>query len=302
MGSGTKSCYFACMSCRALVDAGARWASSALETSEVVSRARPVDPAAVLAARDYWEPAEDATSDWLKLDVLPKVRTFLEEHAKHELRFGDEEELMGADDAAFLDWLDLSESPIVTPRYFTEVLHLTTWAQVEENIESRATQPWWWSVDGVHERTRARFDELANASYPAVESRSRVGSFPAEAKAGGGYVWDAVLEYRVWCHPEDGAADLYKGEDYFYPFETYAEALAFSRATKGAEEPLALIRQDEYIDEPEPGRFVHMRETRIAEWPVEFLSRPKRSKSTIPNFLSPNAPPNRLDIIRGLVK
>jgi putative acetyltransferase len=290
------------MSCRALVDAGARWAVTTLESDRLVSRSAPVDPAAVLAARAYWEPAADATSDWLNLDVLPKVRSFLQEHAKHELRFGDEDEIMGTQDAAFLDWLDLSEAPIATPRYFAEVLGLASWAQVEEHVESQATQPWWWSLDPVKELTRARFNQLNNASYPAVESRSRVGSFPAEAKAGGGYVWDAVLEYRVWCHPDEGAADLYKGEDYFYPFETYEEALAFSQQTKGAEEPLALIRQDEYIDEPEPGRFVHVRETRIAEWPVEFLNRPRRSQSTIPNFLSPNAPANRLDIIRGLVK
>jgi len=298
-----KSCYFACMSCQTLVDAGARWATSTLEGNGVVSRSAPVDAAAVLAARAYWEPGADATSDWLSLDVLPKVRAFLGEHAKHaSLRFGDEGELMGAQDAAFLDWLDLSEAPIATPRYFAEVLALASWAQVEEHVESLATQPWWWSLDELKELTRARFNRLVNAGYPAVESRSRVGSFPAEAKAGGGYVWDAVLEYRVWCHPEEGAADLYKGEDYFYPFETYEDALAFSQATKGSEEPLALIRQDEYIDEPEPGRFIHVRQTRIAEWPVEFLNRPKRSKSTIPSFLSPNAPPNRLDIIRGLVK
>lgn len=290
------------MSCRVLVDAGARWATSTLEGEGIVSRSAPADAAAVLAARAYWEPGADATSVWLSLDVLPKVRAFLGEHAKHELRFGDEDELMGTQDAAFLDWLDLSEAALLTPRYFAEVLSLTSWAQVEEHVESRATQPFWWSLDEVKTLTRSRFNRLANAGYPDVESRSRVGNFPAEAKAGGGYVWDAVLEYRVWCHPEDGASDLYNGEDYFYPFETYEDALAFSQATKGSEQPLALIRQDEYIDEPEPGRFVHVREPRIAEWPVEFLNRPRRTKSTIPNFLSPHAPANRLDIIRGLVK
>jgi hypothetical protein len=120
--------------------------------------------------------------------------------------------------------------------------------------------------------------------------------------AGGGYVWDAVLEYRVWCYPEEGAEDLDDGSDYFYAFESCAEALAFSEATRGAQAPLALIRQDEYLDEPEPGRFIHVRQVRIAEWPVEFLSRPRRTKRTIPDFLAPDAPPNRLDIIRGLAK
>lgn len=140
-----------------------------------------------------------------------------------------------------------------------------------------------------------RFDE-----YPAAVDPSRVGTYPALTKSGGGYVWDAVLEYRVWCHPERGAPDLCDGGDYFEAFATHAEALAFSRSTTGAEEPLALIRQDEYIDEPQPGHFVHVQEIRITEWPVEFLRRPKRTKDTIVNFLSPEASPNRLDILRGL--
>jgi putative acetyltransferase len=139
------------------------------------------------------------------------------------------------------------------------------------------------------------------ASYPEVKEPGLVGSYDAVSKAGGGYVWDEVLEYRVWCHPHDGAPDLFEGDDYFYAFETYEEALQFSQANIGSEIPLALIVQEEYIDEPEPGNFVHVKEQRIAEWPVEFLSRPRRNAKTIPDFLSPNAPPNRLDILRGLV-
>lgn len=96
----------------------------------------------------------------------------------------------------------------------------------------------------------------------------RVDTYPATAKAGGGYVWDEVLEYRVWCHHERGA-------------------------------PLALILQREYIDEPTPGECRHVREERIAEWPVDFLSRPRRTERTIPDFLAPDAPPNRLAILRG---
>ena len=137
-------------------------------------------------------------------------------------------------------------------------------------------------------------------SYPAVLAPELVGTYPAEAMAGGGYVWDEVLEYRVWCHPHDGAEDLEDGDDYFYPFETCAEAIAFAESTKGAEEPLALVLQREYIDEPEDGHYVHVKAERVAEWPVAFLSRPRRTPSTIPDFLSPGAPPNRLDILRGL--
>jgi hypothetical protein len=144
---------------------------------------------------------------------------------------------------------------------------------------------------------------MSNAvSFPDAEDPSKVGEYPASSGAGGGYVWDAVLEYRVWCHPERGAPDHEDGSDYYHAFATYAEALQFSQATKGAEEPLALIRQDEYISEPETGRYVHIKETRITEWPVAFLSRPKRTDRTIPDFLAPDAPTNRLDIIRGIAK
>lgn|GEM_PF-307949 len=137
-------------------------------------------------------------------------------------------------------------------------------------------------------------------SYPKVLDTGLVGSYPALAKTGGGYVWDEVLEYRVWCHPERGAEDLADGSDYYFAFASYAEAAAFSSGTAGAEDVLALVRQDEYIDEPEPDDYRHVKEERITEWPVSFLSRPRRTESTIPEFLSPNAPENRLDILRGL--
>ena len=138
------------------------------------------------------------------------------------------------------------------------------------------------------------------AGLPPVEDPDLVGSYSGVAKAGGGFVWDAVLEYRVWCHPERGAPDEDDGSDYFYAFASYEEALECSRATTGAEEPLALVLQDEYIDEPEPGVYVHVEERRVTEWPVEFLRRPRRTPETIPAFLAPDAPSNRLDILRGI--
>lgn len=137
------------------------------------------------------------------------------------------------------------------------------------------------------------------ATYPDAVDPDKVGEYPALSGAGGGYVWDAVLEYRVWCHPERGARDHEGGGDYYYAFATYAEALKFFESTVGAEAPLALIRQDEYISEPEPGSFVHVKEARVTEWPVAFLSRPRRAAHTIPDFFAPDAPANRLEIIRG---
>jgi len=138
------------------------------------------------------------------------------------------------------------------------------------------------------------------SKYPEVKNKDLVGTYSAAGYTGGGYLWDEVLEYRVWCHPPAGAPDIAEGDDYYYVFDSYEEALDFSRKNPGTEDPLALIEQEEYIDEPEPGKYVHIKEKRITEWPVKFLSRPKRNANTIPDFFSPNAPANRLEILRGL--
>ena len=135
--------------------------------------------------------------------------------------------------------------------------------------------------------------------YPVASDPDLVGTYDAVAKAGGGYVWDAVLEYRVWCHPDRGAPDEENGNDYYYVFTTYEEAKEFAEKNEGTENPLALVLQKEYIDEPEPGHYVHQREKRITEWPVTFLRRPRRTESTISDFFAPNAPINRLAILRG---
>ena len=138
------------------------------------------------------------------------------------------------------------------------------------------------------------------SKYPKVKDPNLVGTFPGLVKSGGGFVWDAVLEYRIWCHPENGAPDIEDGNDYYYAFETYEEAFDFSKKNIGAGSPIALVLQEEYIDEPESGKYIHVKNQRLTEWPVEFLSRPRRTESTIPDFLSPNALTNKLDILRGL--
>lgn len=50
--------------------------------------------------------------------------------------------------------------------------------------------------------------------YPDAVDPTLVGMYSPVAGAGGGYVWDEVLEYRVWCHPERGSPDLEEGSDY----------------------------------------------------------------------------------------
>ena len=138
-------------------------------------------------------------------------------------------------------------------------------------------------------------------TYPTAMRPEMVGQYPARTFAGGGYVWDAVLEYRVWCSPFRGSEDRAHGDDYFFAFATFDEAAEASDYLLGADAPVALILQREYIDEPAPGEFRHVREERITEWPVEFLSRPRRDERTIPDFLAPDAPDNRLAILRGEV-
>lgn len=136
-------------------------------------------------------------------------------------------------------------------------------------------------------------------AFPSASDPDKVGTYPARAFAGGGYVWDEVLEYRVWCHIRNGADDLSRGDDYFYAFATFKEAQDAADRLAGASEPLALVLQHEYIEEVRPGEYRHVMESRVTEWPVEFLQRPPRDDRTISDFLAADAPPNRLEILRG---
>lgn len=121
--------------------------------------------------------------------------------------------------------------------------------------------------------------------FPPAVDPAKVGEYPALTKSGGGFFYDEVLEYRVWCHPEAGAPDEHDGEDYFFAFASYDDALAFAKSTPGAEEPLVLVRQIEHVDEPEPGVFIHVKTERIAEWRVEWLANSRRQPTSIPELL-----------------
>ncbi len=123
------------------------------------------------------------------------------------------------------------------------------------------------------------------SKYPVAIDEEQVGKYPALSKAGGGYFFDEVLEYRVWCHPERGAIDHYDGEDYYYSFSSYEEAHDFFELEQGTEEPLVLIKQLEWIDEPEEGKFEHLKGERITEWLPAWLSREARLPGDIENFI-----------------
>ena len=130
---------------------------------------------------------------------------------------------------------------------------------------------------------------MSQPPYPPAAYPEKVGTYPALCHSGGGYFYDDVLEYRVWCHPERGAPDLYEGDDYFHAFATHAEALAFAKGQPGSEAPLVLVRQQEYIDEPQPGTFIRRTGERITEWLPEWLENSLRQQGSIEAFLAQQA-------------
>lgn len=129
-------------------------------------------------------------------------------------------------------------------------------------------------------------EKLAGDSkFPIAFDVSMVGKYPAYTDSGAGYFYDDVLEYRVWLHPEKGAPDRYEGSDYYTAFSQYELAKEFSLSQIGAEEPLVLIRQVEWVDEPKPGQYLHIKEERITEWQVRWLKDAKREEGSIESFI-----------------
>lgn len=124
------------------------------------------------------------------------------------------------------------------------------------------------------------------SKFPIAVAPERVGRFPAMVKSGAGYFYDEVLEYRVWLHPERGAAPKNGGNDYFVAFAQYERALEYSKRFPGAESPLVLIRQLEHVNEPKPGVFEVIRGERVAEWRVEWLEGSKRVPGAIEKFMA----------------
>ena len=124
-----------------------------------------------------------------------------------------------------------------------------------------------------------------HSKFPVAIDANRVGTYSADTKSGAGYFYDDVLEYRVWLHPEKGADPLNGTHDYFVAFAQYEPAETFSQKAGGAEPPLVLVRQLEWIDEPERGHFVPEKGERITEWQVAWLKDTKRTDRSIDEFL-----------------
>lgn len=122
--------------------------------------------------------------------------------------------------------------------------------------------------------------------FPTALDSDRVGTYSSETKSGAGYFYDNVLEYRVWHHPEHGAKPWNGANDYYVAFAQYEQAEKYAKETLGTEAPLALVRQLEWIDEPEPGHYVPKKGERMAEWQVKWLPDSKRTENSIRDFLA----------------
>jgi hypothetical protein len=130
-----------------------------------------------------------------------------------------------------------------------------------------------------------------DSKFPVAVDVNRVGTYPSETKSGAGYFYDDVLEYRVWLHPEKGAAPLNGQKDYFVAFAQYELAHSYSEKTPGSEPPLVLVRQFEWIDEPKKGQFIPVKGERTTEWQVKWLQDDKRTDKSIEEFLRNPRPP-----------
>lgn len=123
------------------------------------------------------------------------------------------------------------------------------------------------------------------SAYPLAIDNARVGKYVAKTESGAGYFYDDVLEYRVWFCPERGAKPVNGKDDYYVAFAEYERAEELSKVSRGAEEPVVLVRQYEWISEPEPGHYQTEKGNRIAEWQVEWLEGSKRTPDSTRNFL-----------------
>jgi hypothetical protein len=132
---------------------------------------------------------------------------------------------------------------------------------------------------------RAERGISGSSEYPLAVDPNKVGSFSPDTKSGTGYFYDEVLEYRVWLHPDNGAQPLNGDHDYFVAFAQYKPADAFSQTTPGAEPAIVLVRQLEWIDEPEHGHFLPGKSERVTEWQVRWLKGGKRTQASITEFM-----------------
>ena len=108
--------------------------------------------------------------------------------------------------------------------------------------------------------------------YPLACNPEMVGVYPAHVRSGAGHIYTDVLEYRVWCHPEQGAPNEFDGDDYYQFFTNYEDALFFSNNSLGAEPPVVLIRQNYWIVDQSDGQYIAYKGERLTEWQPQWLT------------------------------
>lgn len=118
---------------------------------------------------------------------------------------------------------------------------------------------------------------------PIAVKPAKVGHYPlVVSRNDGRCFYDDLLEYRVWVHNPTG-------DDVYMAFPTFEQSLQYSNANSPhAEFPLALVRQTEWITEPNDCMFLRKTGERIVECLVSNLK--KRTENSIPDFLCTREP------------
>lgn len=153
--------YFICETCKIRVEAGYRWATSHLGSDAgIVEFGRTFNVRDALNYRPFWDLPNGDEYNWLR-ELLPVVRAFLEHHEFHAIRFGDD---VSFPESYFgFEWLDISPSPDLVPRYFVEQLGYNLWQQVCDHVKSLSpsAQPWWWFCPDEQRAAKSMFETLA---------------------------------------------------------------------------------------------------------------------------------------------
>lgn len=157
--------YFACNECKIFIEIGSRWAYWSLDATGVIKRGEQVSVDAVLSAEQYWDPPKEENSNWLYNEVLPSVRSFLENHKEHRIVFGLQEEAVAKTDDEMFDWMEVGHLFQPLPRYYAEVLRFITWEQVLDRIAEDGREPWWMTDwNDWPEKAKKKFQECVCAS------------------------------------------------------------------------------------------------------------------------------------------
>jgi hypothetical protein len=90
------------------VDAGYRWAYWVLEDPGLVAIGERIDAPRLLACHEYWNPPPDEQSPGLIVEILPRVRRYLEAHRDHGVIYL-EDDLVFDPDGPCHGWAEIEE-------------------------------------------------------------------------------------------------------------------------------------------------------------------------------------------------